>query len=125
MDSVETVSAAYEAFGKGDVPTLLSLLDDEVDWISPMTLPHGGRYHGREDVGRFFQGIGELWDPLTVALKAVASTSSDSVVTLVDAKGSLRSGGTAGYGAAHHFTVRDGKITRFREYVDLDKPLHS
>jgi len=35
----------------------------------------------------------------------------------------LRDGGEASYGAVHLFTIADGKVTRFREFVDLDQAL--
>jgi ketosteroid isomerase-like protein len=123
MDSVETVTAAYEAFARADIPALLDLLADDVEWSSPMTLPHGGQFHGKTDVGRFFQGIGEAWDPLNVEMHGLSAISADTVITIITASGQMRSGGAGGYGAAHQFTVVDGKITAFHEYVDLDKPL--
>ena len=30
--SIEAVQAIYEAFGKGDVDTILGMLADDVDW---------------------------------------------------------------------------------------------
>ena len=35
------VDDAYSAFDKGDVPSLLGLLSDDVKWNSPEALPHG------------------------------------------------------------------------------------
>ena len=32
MSNVETVKAIYDAFGKGDVPFILSCLDENVGW---------------------------------------------------------------------------------------------
>ena len=123
MGNVEVVKSAYEAFGRGDVAEVLALLADDVDWSAPMTLPHGGHFHGKDAVGGFFQGIGATWDPLRVELRQIAALSEDTVIAVVEATGTLRSGGPGGYGAAHQFTLRDGKVTAFQEYVDLDKPL--
>ena len=123
MGNLEVIKSAYEAFGRGDVPGVLALLADDVDWSAPMTLPHGGRFQGKEAVGGFFQGIGGTWDPLRVELRQIAETSADTVVAVVEASGTLRSGGSAGYGAVHRFTLNAGKVTNFQEYVDLDKPL--
>ena len=49
--------------------------------------------------------------------------SAADVIGVLRATGELRSGAPAGYGAAHVFTLANGKVTGFREYVDLDKPL--
>jgi len=123
MDNVATVNGAYEAFGRGDVASVLDALADDVEWTSPLTLPHGGQFRGKSGVGEFFQGIGALWTSLQLEIRGVTALSADSVIGVVTATGELRSGGPAGYGAAHVFTLADGKVTGFREYVDLDKPL--
>jgi len=43
--SAAVVQQAYEAFGKGDIPALLELVADEVDWelIGPKSLSYAGR----------------------------------------------------------------------------------
>ena len=123
--SVDLVNGAYSAFAKGDIPALLESLSDDVDWSSPAALPHGGDFSGKDGVLKFFQGIGAMWDPLVVEVEGVADAGDGLVLALVHASGTRKGGGAAGYGAAHAFNVRDGKIVRFREYVDLDAPLGS
>lgn len=123
MDNVATVRGAYEAFGRGDVAAVIATLADDVEWSSPLTLPHGGQFKGKAGVGEFFQGIGALWTSLNLTIEGVTALSADTVVGVVRASGELRSGGPAGYGAAHVFTLTNGNVTRFQEYVDLDKPL--
>ena len=118
--NADVVNAAYAAFAKGDVPGLLDLVDDGVDWVSPATLPHGGRFTGKDGVLAFFQGIGSIWASLVVEPEGVGETDDELVLAVVHASGELRSGGSGAYGAAHAFTVSNGRITRFREYVDLD-----
>ena len=117
------VQGAYAAFGQGDIGGVLAALSDDVDWSSPGTLPHGGQFRGPADVGRFFEGLGAVWQPLALEVELVSEVGDDQVVGVVRAEGTLTTGGRGAYGAAHVFTVRDGKIVRFREYTDLDKPL--
>jgi ketosteroid isomerase-like protein len=62
----DTIRGMYEAFARADVPAILNALDEQIDWRSPENLPHGGHFRGRDDVGRFFQGIGQHWESLTV-----------------------------------------------------------
>jgi uncharacterized protein len=116
----EVVEQAYEAFGKGDIPALLDLLDDGVEWSSPKSLPQGGSFRGKDGVGNFFAGVGAAWDPLEVEVEVIDDLGGELVVGVVHLSGTLRGGGSAGYGAAHVFTVHGNKITRFREYVDAD-----
>ena len=121
--SVDLVNGAYAAFAKGDIPGLLESLSDDVDWSSPGVLPQGGDFSGKDGVLKFFQNIGAMWDSLTIEVEGVADAGDGLVLAVVSASGTRKGGGAAGYGAAHAFNVRDGKIVRFREYADLDAPL--
>jgi ketosteroid isomerase-like protein len=125
MGNADVVASAYEAFGRGDIPALVDLLDDRVEWSSPMTLPQGGQYKGKDGVVRFFESVGAAWATLSLTVESTGEITDDLVVAVVDLTGELRDGGPATYGSMHAFTVRGGKIVQFREYTDLDKPLTS
>lgn len=114
----EVISDLYAAFGRGDIPAILAMIDEDIDWRAPENLPHGGSFHGREAVGRFFRGIGEHWEDLRLDLEGIVS-SGDRVIALARIHGRLRAtGAEAGYSSAHAWTVRDGVPVRFAEYVD-------
>jgi|SRR5215471_16326004 len=116
----EVVRGAYAAFAKGDIGAILDLLGNSVQWSAPKTLPQGGHFEGRDGVQQFFEGVGAAWESLTIEPEVIDELGADRVVGVVRGTGKLRQGGAASYGAAHVFDVTDGKITRFREYVDLD-----
>jgi ketosteroid isomerase-like protein len=116
--SVDVVRGLYEAFGRADIPAILNVLDENIEWSVPDNLPHGGDFRGREAVGRFFQGIGENWEDLAVDVGDILS-DGERVVALIRAHGRLRANNEdTGYTAAHAWTVREGTPTRFAEYVD-------
>jgi ketosteroid isomerase-like protein len=107
----------YEAFARADIAAILSTVDEDIDWRSPANLPHGGRFTGRESVGRFFEGIGRHWESLNVTVDEVLSRG-DRVVVLITARGRLRSGEETGYTAAHAWTLREAVPVAFAETVD-------
>ena len=72
---------------------------------------------------KFFEGIGAAWETLRIDPEAIGDLGPDLVVGVVQGSGLLRGAGPGTYGAVHVFTLRNGKITRFREYVDLDSAL--
>jgi ketosteroid isomerase-like protein len=119
----ELIKQTYEAFGRGDIPTVLDKLAEDVQWSAPRTVPQGGQFQGRSGVLQFFQGLGGAWKTHGLDVEAI-SEAGDLVVGVVRAEGTLRGGTPSGYGAVHVFTVHDGKIVRFREYTDLDGPLN-
>ena len=119
----DVVAGLYAAFGRGDVPAVLSGIDQEIEWRSPENLPHGGVFRGREEVGRFFEGIGEHWESLQVELEGQIS-DGDRVVTLVRAHGRLRATGEEfEYTAAHVWTLGGDTPVRFDEYVNAPAAL--
>ena len=48
-----------------------ALLADDVDWVSPATLPQGGHFQGKGGVGDFFQGVGGAWSALALDIENV------------------------------------------------------
>jgi ketosteroid isomerase-like protein len=121
--NTETVQRAYAAFASGDIAAILDLVDENVEWSAPATLPQGGAFTGRGGVLKFFEGIGAAWDSLRVETESIGGLGNDLVVGVVHGTGKLRGGEPAQYGAVHVFSLEQGKITRFREYVDLDEAL--
>jgi uncharacterized protein len=120
----KVVETAYAAFGRGDIPAIIEMLSDDVDWRSPETLPHGGAFQGKGGVMKFFEGIGAAWDTdFGIDIDIVDDLGADAGIGVVRGRGTLRGGGRAEYNAVHIFTVRDGKIVRFREYVDCDQAI--
>jgi ketosteroid isomerase-like protein len=122
-ENSQVVQLAYEAFGRGDIASLLELVADDVEWSTPKTVPQGGQFHGKAGVGQFFQGLGAAWPTLALDLETMGELGDGIVAGIVRADGARPDGTLGGSGAVHVFTVADGKITRFREYTDLDASL--
>ena len=55
---LEISKQAYAAFGNGNIPALLDLLADDVEWRflakSELGTPYGGTFKGKQEVARFF-----------------------------------------------------------------------
>ena len=123
--NTQVIQQAYAAFGRGDIAAVMALLADDVTWTSPRTLPHGGEFHGPAEVGKFFEGLGAAWDPLTLDVDQgrTGSATASSVCRAPTERprgqpGRLRSG-------ARLPTLTGGKIASFHEYVDIDAPINS
>src|SRR5689334_18144940 len=116
-DNTKIVRDAYAAFGRGDIASVIAMLDENVEWTSPPALPHGGEFSGPGQVGKFFEGIGAAWDSLTLDVESV-DQAGGNVIGVLRANGKRKSGKTQSYGAVHVFEIGNGKIRRFREYID-------
>lgn len=121
QQNIGLVQGGYAAFGRGDIPGFLSLLDADVEWTTPGTsdLPTAGTRRGPAKVGEFFGILTQLVDfehfePQTFL------ADGDRVVVLGTARTKVKGG--SGQSIVEHwchvFTVRDGKIVAFFEYLD-------
>ena len=67
---------------------------------------------------KFFEGIGAAWDSLALDIESVDEAGAN-LVGVLRADGTLKGGESRSYGAVHLFEIGNGKIRRFREYVNL------
>jgi uncharacterized protein len=108
--NVEHIKKGYEAFAAGDVETLMSLFDDNVEWIQPGDSAVSGTYHGKDEFGHFISLLAEK-SPTITPRRFLAD--GDMVVVLSET--------TAGEESAHDaevYTLRDGKTVRAEVYGD-------
>ena len=119
--NVELLKGAYDAFGRGDIPVVLGVLDENVEWSVPDAVPQGMRVRGRDEVAGFFQNLVSLWSDFGVEIDDFVA-DGDRVCVIGRAKGKFGDTNT-GYGFVHAWTMRDGVAVRFDEYVDPDPEL--
>ncbi|HEX8773906.1 MAG TPA: nuclear transport factor 2 family protein [Pyrinomonadaceae bacterium] len=116
----QLVRQAYDRFQSADIGALLGLLSDEVEWQLPDTenVPFSGKRSGREAVGQFFQSLAESQDVLQFEPREFIA-EGDKVVSLGQYRWRVKATGRE-YGGdwVHVFTIRDGKIAGFQEYMD-------
>lgn len=115
-DNAELLRSTYEAFGRGDIPAVIGVLDENIVWNAPAVLPHAMAVNGRDDVGKFFQNLASTWEEFSLEVDDLVA-SGDRVCAIGRAGGTLK-GEQASYGFVHAWTVRDGVLVRFDEYVD-------
>jgi uncharacterized protein len=63
MSNVDTVQSIYAAFGRGDIPTILSHLAENIEWeygMSDAGVPWLQPRKGRAEVAKFFEALGAL-----------------------------------------------------------------
>ena len=56
--NVETCKKGYAAFAAGDVETVMSLYDDDVEWVVPGNSTISGTYRGKAGVTELFAKAG-------------------------------------------------------------------
>lgn len=127
-DNLSTVTKIYEAFGKGDVPTILSSMADDVQWeqwadntAQKAGVPWLQPRQGPVGVGEFFQAMGALSLKDFRVLSLMAGGNQVAVEFVIEAD-VLGSGGHFRDEELHLWTFNDaGKVIRLRHYTDTAK----
>jgi len=119
---VEIVRGVYEAFGRGDVQAVLGVMAEEFEWYEAEGMPYGGLYRNWEAVAE--NVLGPLIEdiPNFEATPVEFIASGDTVAAVVRYTGSGKANGKQlDLPAVHVWDIRDGKIARFRQFVDTAK----
>lgn len=118
--NVDTVQEAYAAVGRGDIPALLDLLTDDVEWAlqGPAVIPFAGTRYGREGVAEFFSLLGETVEFQEFEPREFVA-QGDTVVVLGFERNLIKpTGRTFEQEWAHVYTLRDGKVAKHRALED-------
>ena len=121
-DHVATVRSLYEAFGRGDVPTILDAMADDVEWEAGAVdhgLPLLGPGRGKEHVAAFFSSLADVefkrFEP------RVVFGSGDNVMALIAVEFLVpKTGHSVREDAEGHLWTfgPGGEVVAFRHYVD-------
>jgi uncharacterized protein len=119
--NIKTITQVYEAFGRGDVATILDAVTDDVDWAAEAAssaAPWYGVRHGRDAVAAFFSDFGSTMEVEEFTPVSFAANDTD-VLTVVRFRARSRgTGKTAEMNLHHYFKFRDGKIAYYRGSED-------
>ncbi|MEM9214156.1 MAG: nuclear transport factor 2 family protein [Cyanobacteria bacterium P01_F01_bin.150] len=119
MSNVDVIKRLYKAFAEGDSDSVCALLDPSVEWIESDGIPYGGIFKGYEAVmNGVFAKIGAEWDNFTAHVDQFID-AGDVVVTLGTDSGTYKATGqTMRAPTASIWTLKDGKVVKFRQYID-------
>jgi ketosteroid isomerase-like protein len=119
--NVQIVQQMYVALGQGNLPALLGLLAEDVEWFvagPPEEMPLAGMRHGRDQVAQIFMIMGESLELQQFHPQEFVA-QDDQVVVLGHTLGRVKSTNhLVNYDWVHIYTFHDGKATKFREYFD-------
>ena len=120
-ENVAKVKEAYEAFKKGNIQAVLATMAEDIDWFTPgpnELIPFVGHYKGRSAVAKFFESLAASEEVLAFEPHDFVS-EGDSVVACLRYRARVRKTGKEYEDeGVHIFHFRDGKIAKFREYLN-------
>ena len=125
MSNVDFLRHLYDSFGQGDIPTVLGMMSPGIHWYQAENNPYqpsGEAWVGPDAVlNNLFTRIGAEWDGFTVHPRAFHG-AGDTVVVEGRYTGTYKATGKRlDAQMCHVWDVKDGKVTRFQQYVDTAK----
>src|ERR1700730_6716089 len=125
MSNLQTTQEIYEAFGRGDVPAILSKLSETVDWeygASSSEVPWLQHRQGPDGAAAFFSSLAAIQIQRFTSKKFL--DGGNVVVVLVDIEFTVTATGkrVVEEDEVHIWHFDDqGKVIRFRHRVDTQQ----
>ena len=124
MSNADLVRTLFDDFNRGDFEAALAKVAEDVDWGEPPDMPDtGGAYRGHDGLTKGFARFLGAWESIRVDLEEVTA-HGERVVVMTRWHG--RSKGTGievDQRVAQVYELRDGKVTRVRQFRSLDEAL--
>jgi ketosteroid isomerase-like protein len=128
MRNVELIKGIYEAFGRGDVPTVLGAMAPEIHWHEAEGnpyMPSGEAWIGPNAVlNNLLVRLATEWDGFTVRPNNFHEAEDSVVVEARYAGKHKATGRSLDAQVCHVFDIRGGKVTRFQQFVDTAQLQH-
>ncbi len=119
--NVEVINSLYEYFGKGEIPKVLELMDSEIVWneAEGNAYADGNPYIGPEAVlNGVFARVGAEHEYFKVTDVKLHNMLENKVLATLRYDAKYKNGGAYNVQVAHLWTLENGKITAFQQYVD-------
>lgn len=119
--NLELVQGTYMAFANGDMSAILNAMAHDVDWLyvgRPEDVPFAGPRRGHGELMELFSSIGSTIDVLEFVPREMIPFNNGVLVLGHERARVKATGRVFETEWAHIFTIRDGKITKVREFYD-------
>jgi len=122
VDNVQLARDIYDAFGRGDIPAVLGMMDPDIEWHEAEGNPYkpdGKAWLGPDAVvNNLFIKLGTEWDGFTVHPMEFLDAGSAVVVEVRYSGVYKQTGKSLDAQVCHVLKMRDGKLASFQQYVD-------
>ncbi len=120
QQNVALVRKLYDAFGRGDIRTILDNVTNDVEWTSegPSLVPWFGKRRGPTEVQGFFEALVGTEENIKLTMDDFLA-QDDGVAAFGRYKAKVKATGRDfDSPVAHLFRIRDGKVSRFLNFGD-------
>jgi ketosteroid isomerase-like protein len=121
QENIQLVKDAYAAYARGDLDIVLSCMTSQIEWELPTVpgLSFTGKRKGHDQVAEYFRLANEKQAMREFTPKEFIAQSNKVVVLGFGAWTAKDTGLDFESDWVHVFTVEDGRIAAFREFMDV------
>ena len=109
------IERAYDSFARGDIPTVMKALAEDILWHVPGRGPISREYRGHAEVVGFFQHFMELSEGTFRVVVDDVLAKGDRVIVLVT-ESAQRHGRRWSSPQVHAWTIKNGRATIFWQF---------
>jgi steroid delta-isomerase-like uncharacterized protein len=124
-NNVTIVDGVYKAFAIGDIPSVLGAMDAKIVWneAESNSLADGNPYIGPDAVlNGVFVRLGAMYDGFKLKNIKLHEMSDNQVLATLRYDATVKATGKKiDAQVAHLWTLKDGKVIAFQQYVDTKK----
>ena len=121
QSALTVVQEVFRCFAEHDVPGLMAVLDESIEWHEPdVDVPWRGIHHGHDGFVRWLDIIGRELSDLAVQPHEFIASDGTVVVLGHESARVTATGRTYHSDFAFVFRVRNARLVSFRAYHDTD-----
>lgn len=120
--NVELIKKFYSAFKNQDKQTYLQLCDDNIEWTVMENIPNGGTHVGKKAVfENYFPSLFAQFQEFHAVTEEFLDGGGKVIVLGKYTGIAKKTKKSFESPFAHIYTIKDGKILKFRQYTDTVK----
>ena len=125
QENVEIVRRGYEAFDRGDIQTVLSLMDPEIEARVDPSLPDWEPYYGREALMSFLQAWLEPWETYRIEIDDLIDVGERVLVVVREFGRRKDTEFELEQRSYHVWTLKNGKVVRHDSFFERSDALEA
>jgi ketosteroid isomerase-like protein len=115
-----TITALYDAYLAGDMPTVMTGLAEDIAWhsLGEAPLPWCGAWRGHEGVAAYFAALGGICRVTAYDIERILADGDWATVLATIRVRYHADGSECGYTKVDVLRLDGGQVAEFREYYD-------
>jgi ketosteroid isomerase-like protein len=123
-ESFALIRRVYAAINAGNIESIFDLMAPDVEWVNPPYAIEPGTRIGHEGFAKAVENVRSNFPDFEYTIEAMNHHGDDVVVT-AKFRGNSEASGELSINRYHVWTLRDGKISRFRWFSNEQEALEA